>query len=232
MRTVSAGGVEVALREWGDASYAPMLCWHGAGDQSRLFADAAEVWANEDDLHVLAPDAPGHGASPPLADDDYRPTRLAAVAAGVLDEVGLAQAIWCGFSWGASIGVRFAAAYPQRTRALVLLDGALVDFRDDPALPEPAATDESLGTKLERGLRAEPTADVLDALRPFPVLVLTGTADAWRKRLSFDPVERFRSHVPGADVRELEGGVHDLLGRDVRNVARTIGDWLADRDLL
>jgi pimeloyl-ACP methyl ester carboxylesterase len=233
MDTVAVGDVELALREWGEPECAPILCWHGAGDQSRQFEQAARVWADEDGLHVLAPDAPGHGRSKPLPDGDYRPSRLASLAAGLLDELRLEQTIWCGFSWGASIGCRFGATYPQRTRALVLLEGALVDFRDDRQLPAPPPADSSLEANLQRGLRAEPTAESYDALRGFPLLVVASSRRAWTERLGFDPVERFRAHVPQADVREVESlHGHDLLAHDARNLARLVGDWLADQALV
>jgi pimeloyl-ACP methyl ester carboxylesterase len=233
MRTVTAGGVELALHEWGEPECAPILCWHGAGDHAKQFEQAARVWADEDGLRVLAPDAPGHGQSPPLADRDYRPSRVATIAAGLLDALGIEQTIWCGFSWGASVGCRFAAADPSRTRALVLIEGAFVDFRDDPTLPKPPADDTSLEADLQRGLRAEPTAEVYDALRNLPLFLLTTSARAWQERLGFDPIERFRSHVPQADVREVENEHgHQLLAHDARNLARLIGDWLADRVLI
>ncbi len=233
MRTVEAGGVELALREWGDADSTPIVCWHGAGDQSRQFEQAAQVWADEDGLRVLAPDAPGHGRTRALADGDYRPSRLASLAADLLDELGLERTIWCGFSWGASVGCRFAVAHAQRISALVLIEGAFVDFRDDPALSAPAAEDTSFEADLQRGLRAEPTADIYDALRDFPLLLVTSSRHAWAERLGFDPVERFREHVPQLDVREVESPHgHDLLAHDARNLARLVGDWLADHDLV
>jgi pimeloyl-ACP methyl ester carboxylesterase len=233
MRTVAAGGIELALREWGEPDCPPMVCWHGAGDTSRRFEQAAEVWTNEDGLRVLAPDAPGHGRSPALQDGDYRPSRLAAAAAALLDAAQIQQTVWCGFAWGATIGCYFAAAYPQRTRALVLIGGGFVDLRDDTRTSEPAPDDTSLDAALQRGMRAEAAADVYDRLGGTPVMLLAASVDAWRAALRFEPLERFRQRVPQADVHELEGVErHDLLSADVRNHARLVGDWLSDRGLV
>jgi pimeloyl-ACP methyl ester carboxylesterase len=239
VRTVDAGGVELALHEWGEPESPPLLFWHGAGDAAAQFEQSARVLADEDGLRVLAPDAPGHGGSRPLADDDCRPSRLAGTAAALLDALELPVAIWTGFSWGAAVGCRFAAAYPERTRALVLLEGGFVDFRDVPGdedrpLAELVAAHGVEGA-LQWGLRQEPVTDSYDALRErgVPVLLVTDARDHWSERLGFDPVDRLRAAVPQTQVERFETPHgHDLLSHDARNLARLVGDWLASRDLL
>jgi pimeloyl-ACP methyl ester carboxylesterase len=239
MRTVDAGGVELALHEWGEPGSPSLLFWHGAGDAAGQFEQSARVLADEDGLRVLAPDCPGHGGSPPLADDDYRPSRLAGTAAALLDALELPAAIWTGFSCGASIGCRFAAAYPERTRALVLLEGGFVDFRDVPGDAERLLAElvaaQGVERALQEGLRQEPVTDTYGALRErgVPVLLVTDARDHWSERLGFDPIERLRAEVPQTQVERVETPHgHDLLSHDARNVARLVGDWLAARDLL
>jgi hypothetical protein len=88
---------------------------------------------------------------------------------------------------------------------------------------------------LQWGLRQEPVTDTYGALRErgLPVLLVTDLRDHWSGRLGFDPVERFRSEMPQAQVERVETPHgHDLLSHDARNVARVVGDWLASRDLL
>jgi hypothetical protein len=66
-----------------------------------------------------------------------------------------------------------------------------------------------------------------------PILVVTDMRDHWRAALGFDPVERLRSEVPQAEVAAFESPAgHDVLARDGRNVARTVGDWLSARELI
>src|SRR5437764_3280154 len=43
----------------------------------------------------------------------------------VMDAVGSERAVLCGMSEGGAIGAAFAATYPRRVSALVLLNGAL-----------------------------------------------------------------------------------------------------------
>jgi hypothetical protein len=239
MKTVDAGGVELALHEWGEAESPPLLFWHGAGDGAAQWEQAARVLADEDGLRVLAPDAPGHGGSAALADADYRPSRLAEVAGALLDGLGIPSTIWAGFSWGAAVGCRFAAAYPGRTRALVLLEGGFVDFRDVPGDAERPQAElvaaHGLEGALQWGLRQEPVTETYGSLREHgvPILLVTDARDHWSERLGFDPVERLRAEVPQARVERVETPHgHDLLSHDARNVARLVGDWLAERDLL
>jgi len=240
VRTVEAAGVSLALREWGEPGSPPLLFWHGAGDGSAQFEQAGRVLADEDGLHVLAPDAPGHGHSGPLADDEYLPSRLAAVAASLLAELGMGATVWAGYSWGASVGCRFAAEHPQQTRALVLLEGGFLDFGDlDRGAPEPRleqlVREHGLAGALQWGLRREPVRETYAALRAaqLPVLLVVDRHDHGSETLGFDPVERFRAEVPQAQVERVETSHgHDLLGHDARNVARLVGDWLAAHDLL
>ena len=81
---------------------------------------------------LFALDAPGYGDSPPLEPEGYAPANIAGLAAGLLDELGLAPAVWIGYSWGASIGLHTAARFPSAIRALGLLDGGYLVAEDDP----------------------------------------------------------------------------------------------------
>jgi pimeloyl-ACP methyl ester carboxylesterase len=128
-RTLTLDGVVV--REWGlaDAAARPLVFWHGLNPFGALqLNEAGPAWAARG-FRVVAPAAPGFGDSPPLADlDDYRPTRLAALELALADELGLARFAHVGWSWGASIGVHFAAAHGDRLTALVLLDAGHTDI--------------------------------------------------------------------------------------------------------
>ena len=47
--------------------------------------------------------------------------------------------------------------------------------------------------------------------------------------LPFDPAARLRERVPEAEVRTVEAEGHDLLADEPGNVARPVGEWLAQR---
>lgn len=229
----------LALHEWGERDSPALLFWHGAGERAKQFEQAARVLADEDGLRVLAPDAPGHGGSAPLPGDAYLPSRLAELAVSLLDAQRVGQVLFSGFSWGACIGCSFAAAHPERTRALVLLEGGIVDFHDDARYRDrpldELVAEHGLDGALHWALWREPVTATYPAIREHgtPVLLVTDAREHWRKTLGFDPVERLVSEVPQTEVREVESPHgHDLLAHDPRNLARTIGDWLSARDLI
>jgi lipase len=81
------------------------------------------------DMCVLAPDLRGRGRSAHLP-EPYGIAAHVADLIAVLDHAGADRAIVVGHSMGCNIAARFAADHPERTAAVVLLDGGL------PLLPE------------------------------------------------------------------------------------------------
>jgi pimeloyl-ACP methyl ester carboxylesterase len=130
--TVDASGARLFVREWGEPGAPALVYWDGLGGTGLHANEIAPILTGAYGLRVLAPDAPGHGRSPELPPEGYRPSALAKLVADLLTVLGLAKAAFVGFSWGASIGCAFAALYPQKTRQLALIDGGYVDFADLP----------------------------------------------------------------------------------------------------
>jgi pimeloyl-ACP methyl ester carboxylesterase len=127
-RLIDAGGTRLRLHEWGDESGRPLLFWHALGDHTSLQAvEAAPILTCEYGLRVLAVDAPGFGGSPRVPDERYSMLALVELAEELLDALSLPRVAWLGSSWGASVGVHFTAAHPERVEALVLLDGGYQD---------------------------------------------------------------------------------------------------------
>jgi pimeloyl-ACP methyl ester carboxylesterase len=104
------------------------------------------VLVREFGFRVIAPDPPGHGRSPPLAQEAYLPSRLARVAGELLDALGVSEAVSVGFSVGAEVACAFGARYSARTAALVLVDGGYSDFADLPDFD----VDAGLATRVAR----------------------------------------------------------------------------------
>jgi pimeloyl-ACP methyl ester carboxylesterase len=128
---VRAGGTELYLREW-DGDGPPILFWHALGDHTALqMIEAGRILAGEYAYRVIGLDAPGFGRSPPVPDDRYEIPALVTLARSLLDELALDRVAWSGASWGASLGVHFAIASPERTAALVLVDGGYQGVGDD-----------------------------------------------------------------------------------------------------
>ena len=71
---------------------------------------------------VIVPDMRGYGETDaPAAVEDYNIVTLAADMVGVLDALGIEQAVMVGHDWGAPVAAHSVLLHPQRFNALVLL---------------------------------------------------------------------------------------------------------------
>jgi lipase len=131
---VEAGGVALLVRDWGDPDRPALLYWDGLGGCGLHANEIAPILAEVHGLRVIAPDAPGHGRSPALPLESYRPSILAGVAADLLSELGISRAVFMGFSWGGRIACSFAASFPERTAGLALIDGGYLEWADIPGV--------------------------------------------------------------------------------------------------
>ncbi len=121
-------GIDIPLfhRAWGDPSLPPLVCVHGLTRNSLDFAFLGDALSRH--FYVLAPDMPGRGESPPLADaTHYNTVIYSQLVLAWLDHLGLATCHWVGTSMGGLIGMGIAATAPARIRRIVLNDiGAMI----------------------------------------------------------------------------------------------------------
>lgn len=116
---------------WGIPTDAAVVAVHGITANH-----AAWQWVGPElgeGLCLLAPDLRGRGASSDVA-GPYGIERHAADTIAVLDAVGADQAVLVGHSMGAYVVAVAAARYPDRVRAVVLIDGGI-------SLPFPPGAD-------------------------------------------------------------------------------------------
>jgi pimeloyl-ACP methyl ester carboxylesterase len=92
---------------------------HGLASQRRFWNLVAVRLAG---MPLLALDQRGHGDSD-RPTDGYDGATVAADLATALDAVGWSRAVVVGHSWGASVAATFAAEHPERTLAVVAIDG-------------------------------------------------------------------------------------------------------------
>jgi pimeloyl-ACP methyl ester carboxylesterase len=104
---------------------------------------ARELCSNERSVCLLAPDLRGRGRSANLSEPYGISVHIADLVA-VLDHVGAHRAIVVGHSMGCDVAARFAADHPQRTAAVVLLDGGL-PLLSEAVVSEDAEDDEPHG---------------------------------------------------------------------------------------
>jgi pimeloyl-ACP methyl ester carboxylesterase len=113
------GAIEISLGRAGDGPD-PVICLHGITAQHRAFTSAARRMGPARGL--VGVDLRGRGDSG-KPDSGYGLKAHAGDVVAVLDHVGLEDATIAGHSMGAFVALRTALLYPDRVRALVLLDG-------------------------------------------------------------------------------------------------------------
>jgi pimeloyl-ACP methyl ester carboxylesterase len=134
---VEVAGATLAVREWGEPDGRPILLWHALGPvMSAALYGELEPALRSTAFRLIAPDAPGFGASPELAPEQYEIAALVDLLWELADELGLERPGLAGHSWGGVVACAAAAAEPQRTGGLVLLDSGHRDYQDDPSFGE------------------------------------------------------------------------------------------------
>jgi pimeloyl-ACP methyl ester carboxylesterase len=122
-KTTTIDGLNVFYREAGPRTAPVVLLLHGFPTSSHMFRNLIPALA--DRFHVVAPDYPGFGNSsmPALHEFDYTFDKLALVVEKFTEQLGLAQYTLYVQDYGAPIGFRLAAKYPERVQALVIQNG-------------------------------------------------------------------------------------------------------------
>lgn len=122
-RTVRVGEVEVFYREAGESDAPAILLLHGFPTASHMFRDLMPALAGR--YRVIAPDLPGFGLTKAPARDEFAYTfdALASVVEGFVDGIGLDRFAIYVFDYGAPVGLRIAAAQPERITAIISQNG-------------------------------------------------------------------------------------------------------------
>jgi len=99
----------------------PALLVHGAGESSAAWFGWVPRMAQR--FRLLRPDLPGFGRSTVRDDFEWSLANLAVVLNDLLDQLGIESAHIVGAKLGGAIAMQFAAAYPGRTRTLLVCSG-------------------------------------------------------------------------------------------------------------
>ena len=122
-KTVKVDNLDIFYREAGNPKHPSILLLHGFPTSSHMFRNLiAEL---SDQYHLIAPDYPGYGnSSMPTVDKfDYSFDKLANVVDQFIDKVGLKKYSLYLMDYGAPIGFRIAAKYPERIESLIIQNG-------------------------------------------------------------------------------------------------------------
>lgn len=121
--TQKVGDVEVFYREVGEKDAPVLLLLHGFPSASHMFRNLMPLLASE--YRLIAPDLPGFGNTqvPPRGQFDYTFDNLYKVVEGFTEALGLKRYALYIFDYGAPIGLRLAAANPEKVTALISQNG-------------------------------------------------------------------------------------------------------------
>src|ERR1700754_4671840 len=123
-RMVTVNGIDVFIRESG-AGPLVLLC-HGWPELSYSWRHQLPALA-EAGFHAVAPDMRGYGRTDrPDAIDQYTLFHLIGDMVGLLDALGVEQAVIAGHDWGAPVAWHAALLRPDRFRGVI---GLSVPFR-------------------------------------------------------------------------------------------------------
>ena len=123
MPVAEIAGLRLQYQAWGpEEPSAGVVLVHGLGSSSHIWDFTAPLMAQHG-LRIVALDQRGHGESD-QPDSGYDFPSVVADLAGFVDAVGLTEpSVLVGHSWGASVVLHYAAAHPDRTAAIGLVDG-------------------------------------------------------------------------------------------------------------
>jgi pimeloyl-ACP methyl ester carboxylesterase len=118
-RTVTVNGQSFPVLDYGEGS--PVLLLHGFPDDRFLWRNQVKELPTAG-LRVIAPDLRGFGDAPRPADPaEYGLDIAARDVIGILDAMRIEQVQMVAHDWGAALGWRIAALYPNRISRYVAL---------------------------------------------------------------------------------------------------------------
>jgi pimeloyl-ACP methyl ester carboxylesterase len=162
---IDVGETTLHVRRWGSPDGRPLLFLHALGPAaSGALIDVGMGPLVEAGWSIAAPDMPGFGRSPVVPPDAYATKRLAELAWALADRLDWQEVVLGGHSWGGANAIHAAAARPERTRALVLVDSGHVDYADAPGADLTASMDQMIEQAEQGRLRARNRAGVASDL--------------------------------------------------------------------
>jgi len=194
-------GVSLYYEEHGAGE--PIVCLHGAGSSAAVWSDAVAELANRG--RTIAYDRRGHYRSERPEPYVTNVHEQADDAAALIDALEAAPAIVNGRSYGGAVAIDLALRYPDRVRALVLLEGDAPSFSDAAARWIADVTVEVLAAAEED----------MDSVGETVILAVAGPG-AWEGLP--EPVQEMLTANGPAIVAELRGGYPELTAEQLATI--------------
>jgi len=120
---IDIAGVNIFYREAGPKDAPTLLLLHGYPASSFMFRNLIKDLS--DRYHLIAPDYPGYGRSeqPPIAEFAYTFDNYSAIIEGLIDRLKISKYSLYLMDYGAPVGWRIAAKYPERIDTLIVQNG-------------------------------------------------------------------------------------------------------------
>ena len=120
-RFITVDGVRLHYVERGTGS--PLVLLHGNGSMIQDFESSGLIDLAAKSYRVIAFDRPGFGYSDRPRSTVWTPEAQAHLINAALRQMGVAQPLVLGHSWGTLVAVALALKYPHNIRALILASG-------------------------------------------------------------------------------------------------------------
>ena len=122
-KTIEIDGLDIFYREAGNPNAPTILLLHGFPTSSHMFRNLIPVLADE--FHLIAPDYPGFGASsmPRVDEFAYSFDKLADIVEKLTIRLDLPKYFLYLMDYGAPVGYRLAAKYPNKVLGLIVQNG-------------------------------------------------------------------------------------------------------------
>jgi pimeloyl-ACP methyl ester carboxylesterase len=139
IRQITAGLLDVGYAEVGPTDGPPVILLHGWPYDIHSFIDVAPLLAASG-YRVIIPHLRGYGTTRFLSEATARNGQQSVVALDIIalmDALGIEKAILAGYDWGARTADIIAALWPERCKALVSVNGYLINNLERNKLPLP-----------------------------------------------------------------------------------------------
>lgn len=139
LKQIDAGVLNVGYAEAGPADGRVVMLLHGWPYDIHSFVDVAPRLAAQG-YRVIVPHLRGHGTTRFLSSDTFRNAQQAVVAfdiVALMDALKIDRPILAGYDWGARTANIIGALWPERCKAMVSVNGYLINSRERNKLPLP-----------------------------------------------------------------------------------------------